>query len=134
MALSKSKTDFEVTIAKAVGKKIKYCRENYYRSVKEIVDGEFKGTYKPVKMLVTQSRLAKFCGVTFQQIQKYEKGGNSCSLPKLLMIAAFFQKPITYFLEDINLEELLGQDTSPNNNPIAPSLKEYGITEKSKCH
>ena len=33
-----------------------------------------------------------------------------------LMIAAFFQKPITYFLEDINLEELLGQDTSPDNN------------------
>ena len=50
------------------------------------------------------------------------------------MIAAFFQKPITYFLEDINLEELLGQDTSPNNNPIAPSLKEFGMNIKSKCH
>ena len=74
MALSKSKTDFEVEIAKAVGKKIKYCRENYYRPVKEIVDGEFKGTYKPVKMLITQSRLAKFLGVSFQQIQKFEKG------------------------------------------------------------
>ena len=134
MALSKSKTDFEITIAKAVGKKIKYCRENYYRSVKEIVDGEFKGTYKPVKMLITQSRLAKYLKISFQQIQKFEKGANGVSLPKLLMIAAFFQKPITYFLEDINLEELLGQDTSPNNNPIAPSVKEYGINIKSKCH
>tara|TARA_R100001443_G_scaffold6230_1_gene15002 strand:+ start:2805 stop:3209 length:405 start_codon:yes stop_codon:yes gene_type:complete len=134
MALSKSKTDFEVEIAKAVGKKIKYCRENYYRPVKEIVDGEFKGTYKPVKMLITQSRLAKFLGVSFQQIQKFEKGANGVSLPKLLMIAVFFQKPITYFLEDINLKELLGQDTSPNNNPIAPSVKEYGINIKSKCH
>ena len=134
MALSKSKTDFEVTIAKAVGKKIKYCRENYYRSVKEIVDGEFRGTYKPVKMLITQSRLARFLGISFQQIQKFEKGANGVSLPKLLMIAAFFQKPITYFLDDINLEELLGQDTSPNNNPIAPSVKEFGINIKSKCH
>ncbi len=134
MALSKSKTDYEVEIAKAVGKKIKHCRLNHFAYVKEIVDGEFKGTYKPVKKLVTQSRLARCLGVTFQQIQKYEKGGNGCSLPKLLIIAAFFRKPITYFLEDINLTELLGQDTSPNNNPIAPSNNEFGINTKSKCH
>ena len=49
MALSKAKTKFEVAVNKAVGNKIKFARENYYIHVKEIVDGEFKGTYKPVK-------------------------------------------------------------------------------------
>ena len=72
-------------------------------------------------MLVTQSRLAKFLGVTFQQIQKYEKGGNGCSLPKLLMIATFFQKPITYFFRRYKFRRIIRARHFSNNNPIAPS-------------
>ena len=132
MALSKAKTKFEVAVNKAVGNKIKFARENYYIHVKEIVDGEFKGTYKPVKRLVTQSKLAKSIGVTFQQIQKYEKGNNAVSLSKLLLMCAFFKKPLAYFLHEAT--ELLRQDTSLTNNPIAPSLKEFGDNTSSKCH
>ena len=132
MALSKAKTKFEVAVNKAVGNKIKFARENYYIHVKEIVDGEFRGTYKPVKRLVTQSKLAKSIGVTFQQIQKYEKGNNAVSLSKLLLMCAFFKKPLDYFLHEAT--ELLRQDTSLTNNPIAPSLKEFGNNTSSKCH
>ena len=132
MALSKAKTKFEVAVNKAVGNKIKFARENYYIDVKEIVDGEFRGTYKPVKRLVTQSKLAKSIGVTFQQIQKYEKGNNAVSLSKLLLMCAFFKKPLDYFLHEAT--ELLRQDTSLTNNPIAPSLKEFGNNTSSKCH
>ena len=63
---------------------------------------------------------------------KYEKGKNSVSIDKLLMICAFFKKPLAYFLHEAT--ELLRQDTSLTNNPIAPSLKEFGINIKSKCH
>ena len=132
MANNNTRTAFEIAINKAIGKKIRYARENYYIQIKEIVDGEFRGTYKPVKRLVPQTRLAKAVGVTFQQIQKYEQGKNGCSIPKLLLIGKFLKKPLNYFISETT--ELLGQDISPSSNPIAPSIKENGINQKSKCH
>ena len=83
----KTLTDQDIILNKAIGKRIRAARENYYIYVKEIVDGEFKGTYKPVKKLITQTRLAKAVDVTFQQIQKYEKGVNGLSAIKLLKIS-----------------------------------------------
>ncbi len=117
---------------KEIGKKIKQARlENFV--LQEYFDKETKKVWKkPIKKLCTQTKLAKNIGVTFQQIQKYEKGKNSVSIDKLLMICAFFKKPLAYFLHEAT--ELLRQDTSLTNNPIAPSLKEFGINIKSKCH
>jgi hypothetical protein len=45
-----------------VGKKIKQAREENIFYIKEIgseTDGEFKGTYRPIRKKVTQTRLAK---------------------------------------------------------------------------
>ena len=81
---------------------------------------------------LTQTKVAKAINVTFQQIQKYENGRNGCSLAKLLLIAKFLKKPLSYFISETT--ELLGQDISPSSNPIAPSIKENGINQKSKCH
>ena len=114
------KTEEETKLNKEIGKKIKEARLNHLVYVGEIVDGEFLGTYKPRKKLVTQSELSKQIGVTFQQIQKYEKGQNGISSTKLLKISRFFKKPLDYFTSGAN--ELLGQDVPPNNNPTAPSL------------
>ena len=47
----------------------------------------------------TQSRLTKSLKVSFQQIQKYEKGTNAVSSLGLLRLANFFKVPITYFYE-----------------------------------
>tara|TARA_R100000234_G_scaffold113889_1_gene88660 strand:- start:471 stop:932 length:462 start_codon:yes stop_codon:yes gene_type:complete len=125
---SKIKTDQDIILNKAIGKRIKAARENYYIYVKEIVDGEFKGTYKPVKKLITQTRLAKAVDVTFQQIQKYEKGTNGLSAIKLLKISNFFNKPLDYFISDamqnfpmlnkiyLGKLELSGQYNPPDNN------------------
>jgi transcriptional regulator with XRE-family HTH domain len=44
---------------------------------------------------VTQTRLAKEIGVTFQQVQKYEQGSNAISLQKLLKILAYFKCAIS---------------------------------------
>lgn len=40
---------------------------------------------------ITQAQLAKGAGVTFQQIQKYERGNNRISSARLLRIAAFLK-------------------------------------------
>lgn len=43
---------------------------------------------KRVELGMTQSALAERVGVTFQQIQKYEKGRNQVGFPMLIAIAA----------------------------------------------
>ena len=49
---------------------------------------------------LTQSKVAKAINVTFQQIQKYEKGTNGVSSSRLIQLAQFLKVPITYFYED----------------------------------
>ena len=45
------------------------------------------------RMLVgmSQEKLGEACGITFQQIQKYEKGMNRMGASRLHQIAAFFR-------------------------------------------
>jgi transcriptional regulator with XRE-family HTH domain len=53
------------------------------------------------KMLsLSQTELADAVGVTFQQVQKYEKGTNRISAGRLQQIARFLQVPISFFFED----------------------------------
>ena len=46
----------------------------------------------------TQSWLAKKIGVTFQQVQKYEKGSNGTNLFNLKQIADALKVSVLYFL------------------------------------
>jgi DNA-binding transcriptional regulator YiaG len=48
---------------------------------------------------MTQQALATNLGVTFQQVQKYEKGTNRISAGRLLTIARALETPIGYFFE-----------------------------------
>ena len=49
---------------------------------------------------LTQTKVAKAINVTFQQIQKYEKGTNGVSSSRLMQLSQFLKVPITYFYED----------------------------------
>ena len=49
---------------------------------------------------LTQTKVAKAINVTFQQIQKYEKGTNGVSSIRLLQLSNYLQVPIDYFFED----------------------------------
>ncbi len=51
---------------------------------------------------LTQTKVANAINVTFQQIQKYEKGTNGVSSSRLLQLAVFLKVPINYFYEDFN--------------------------------
>lgn len=46
---------------------------------------------------MSQTDLADKLSVTFQQVQKYEKGVNRISAPKLVLMAEIFNKPLAAF-------------------------------------
>jgi transcriptional regulator with XRE-family HTH domain len=48
---------------------------------------------------VTQTELGTALGLTFQQIQKYEKGANRVSASRLQHLTAILGVPISFFLE-----------------------------------
>ncbi|EYR83769.1 helix-turn-helix domain-containing protein [Shinella sp. DD12] len=61
---------------------------------------------------LSQSKLADELGVTFQQVQKYEKGTNRVGSSMLQNIARFLNVPISYFFDDIaELEPRAENDT-----------------------
>ena len=49
---------------------------------------------------LTQTKVAQAINVTFQQIQKYEKGTNGISSLRLMQLATFLKVPVVYFFED----------------------------------
>ena len=53
---------------------------------------------------LTQTKVAKAINVTFQQIQKYEKGTNGVSSIRLLQLSNYLKVPIVYFFEDYSSE------------------------------
>jgi len=50
---------------------------------------------------LSQTKLADALGITFQQVQKYEKGANRISASKLHQISDFLQVPIPFFFEGL---------------------------------
>tara|TARA_B100001179_G_C18219202_1_gene244985 strand:- start:54 stop:410 length:357 start_codon:yes stop_codon:yes gene_type:complete len=64
---------------------------------------------------LTQTKVAKAINVTFQQIQKYEKGTNGVSSMRLYQLASYLKVPIVYFFEDFG-ENLADFDQEENLN------------------
>lgn len=66
---------------------------------------------------VSQERLAEDLGLTFQQVQKYERGANRVSASKLYEIAKSLQSPVDYFFE--GLEDTTGGGMAEDGEPFA---------------
>lgn len=56
---------------------------------------------KRISLGYNQSDLGRALGLTFQQIQKYEKGANRVSASKLWQMAEFFKVDVGYFFEGL---------------------------------
>lgn len=56
---------------------------------------------KRIALGYNQTDLGRALGVTFQQVQKYEKGSNRISASKLWQVAQFFRVDPGYFFEGI---------------------------------
>ncbi|MDE1147953.1 MAG: helix-turn-helix transcriptional regulator [Azospirillaceae bacterium] len=50
---------------------------------------------------MSQSDLARALGITFQQVQKYERGSNRVSVGKLFRLAEILDVPLTFFFDDV---------------------------------
>ena len=59
---------------------------------------------KRISLGYNQSDLGRALGLTFQQIQKYEKGANRVSASKLWDIARFFKVDVGYFFQGLNAQ------------------------------
>src|SRR3954464_2505831 len=51
---------------------------------------------------ISQEKLAEDLGLTFQQVQKYERGANRVSASKLYEIARSLKTPVVYFFDGLN--------------------------------
>ncbi len=58
---------------------------------------------------LSQEKLADALGITFQQIQKYERGTNRVSASKLYEVARTLQLPVQWFFEDAPGGDAAGQ-------------------------
>jgi len=86
---------------------------------------------------LTQTKVAKAISVTFQQIQKYEKGTNGVSSIRLLQLANYLKVPVNYFFEDfseylINLEKSKESHISINYNFLIKIYSELNNDQKLK--
>lgn len=56
-----------------------------------------------VDLKLSQTALADYLGITFQQVQKYEKGRNRVGASRLTQIANFLKVSPSYFFESISV-------------------------------
>ena len=57
---------------------------------------------------MSQEKLGESLGITFQQIQKYEKGTNRVGASRLQAIASILGAPVAFFFEDLPGQEAAG--------------------------
>ena len=53
---------------------------------------------------MSQERLGELLGLTFQQVQKYEKGINRIGAGRLYEVAGILGVPVAFFYEDVDNE------------------------------
>lgn len=61
---------------------------------------------------LSQTAVANAAGLTFQQIQKYERGSNRISASRLLEFAKVLDVPISYFFDEMPANILRGSPAS----------------------
>ena len=86
---------------------------------------------------LTQTKVAKAINVTFQQIQKYEKGVNGVSSIRLLQLSNYLKVPISYFFESYaeytsNVNRTTDSFMSVNYNFLAKIYMELTREQKNK--
>ncbi|WP_375653595.1 MULTISPECIES: helix-turn-helix domain-containing protein [unclassified Bartonella] len=79
------------------------------------------------KMLkMSQKTLGQHLGVTFQQIQKYEKGLNRVSAGRLMEISDILNVPLSFFYANI----ITKQQPPYHHDEIASSTEEYLLLKR----
>lgn len=74
-------------------------------------------------MGLSQPALAKTLGVTFQQIQKYERGSNRIVASRLYRLSQVLKVPVQFFFQDLD-------ETKPAHPPRADSARDAAAPER----
>jgi transcriptional regulator with XRE-family HTH domain len=53
---------------------------------------------------MSQEKLGKALGLTFQQVQKYERGANRVGASRLFELSRVLDVPVSYFFDDVSPE------------------------------
>ena len=80
---------------------------------------------------LTQTKVADAINVTFQQIQKYEKGTNGVSSSRLLQLSNFLKIPVTYFYENYADSKIKSEDSTEDLN-YSFLIKTFGKLSESQ--
>ena len=87
---------------------------------------------------LTQTKVAQAINVTFQQIQKYEKGTNGISSLRIMQLANFLKVPVVYFYEGYNTYEgeILSNDgvEDLNYSFLAKLFSGLSLEQKEKIY
>jgi transcriptional regulator with XRE-family HTH domain len=71
-----------------------------------VIDGHVGARLRLRRTLlgISQEQLAESLGLTFQQVQKYERGTNRVSASRLFQLANILDVPITWFFDEMGAE------------------------------
>jgi len=72
---------------------------------KEDVEMGHRIRVRRVELKMSQMELGDRLGVSFQQVQKYEKGTNRISTTRMNQIAKALEVPLTFFFKDSTKQE-----------------------------
>ncbi|PWC31542.1 hypothetical protein TSO221_33875 [Azospirillum sp. TSO22-1] len=82
---------------------------------------------------LSQTELGRRVGLTFQQIQKYEKGGNGIAASRLWPLADVPDVPVSFFFDDMPAA-VPGAPESFDPEALMPPLGRRETLELVKCY
>lgn len=72
---------------------------------------------------MSQEKLGELLGITFQQVQKYEKGSNRISASRLYFTAKILGVPVQFFFDDLpGVDEREGLGEQRDEDSVLSSL------------
>jgi len=77
---------------------------------------------------MSQEKVADALGLTFQQVQKYEKGTNRIGASRLQQIAQILQEPVAFFFEGAPAAQTIGRPKSLAEAPSPAYVSDFLAT------
>jgi len=92
------------------------------RAIDRLVGGQLRK--RRIELGLTQLSVAEAIGVTFQQIQKYERGSNRVVASRLYDLANTLEVPLEYFFAEAQQDASAGTEADDPGDDTYPSPKE----------
>jgi len=86
-------------------------REAYVIITDKEIGKRIKG--RRIELGISQKTLAEVVGVTYQQVQRYEKGTNKLNAEKIQLIAHTLSLPVSYFFESDEARMISKEEVKP---------------------